>query len=452
MIMNKKQIRIQTNIPGPRSLALFEEEQRYIAPGLQSIALLARIAVESGQGAIVQDVDGNRFIDFSAGVGVASLGHAHPRFVEAVARQAGYIAVGSFTSRPRAELSRLIASLAPGDLSRVQYYSGGAEAVEAAIRLAKSYTGRSEVVGFWGGFHGKTGGVLGLLGDEFKHSLGPLHPGLFSSPYASCHRCAHEATFPQCDFLCVRFLRKKIRFETTNAVAAIIVEPCQGTAGNVVPPPGYLHQLRKLADELGALLIADEMITGFGRTGRMFGCDHDAVVPDILTFGKGVACGFPLSGMVAKESIAFAKPFANPSGSSSSYGGNPLASAVALAVIQTIIDDDLVAHAEQMGSYLLDRLRGMAERLPIIGNVQGRGFLIGVELVKDRRTYQWLDKRWTRTLFQRCLSRGLIIMAYNPQIRINPPLVIDKETIDEGLEIFESCLTDLAAELSEDSG
>jgi 4-aminobutyrate aminotransferase/(S)-3-amino-2-methylpropionate transaminase len=444
------QARISTKIPGPRSSALFEEEQRHIAPGLQSIALLAGIAIERGYGAIVEDVDGNRFIDFSAGVGVASLGHAHPRFVEAIARQAGQIVVGSFTSQPRAKLTRLIADLAPGDLSRVQYYSGGAEAVEAAIRLAKAYTGKFEVIGFWGGFHGKTGGVLGLVGNEFKHGLGPLHPGLYSSPYAYCYRCPFDATFPECNFLCVRFLREKIRFETTNNVAAIIVEPCQGTAGNIVPPPGYLRKLRELADEIGALLIADEIITGFGRTGRMFACEHDAMVPDIITFGKGVASGFPLSGIIVRESIAFAKPFANPSGSSSSYGGNPLAAAAALATIQTIIDEGLVEHAERMGYFFLARLRSLAERIPIIGDVRGRGLLIGVELVKDRRTREPLDERHTQQLFQLCLSRGLIVMAYKPQVRINPPLVIDEATAEEGLEIFASCLEDLATVVLEE--
>ena len=441
--------RVRTAVPGPRSLALFDEEQQHIAPGLQSIALLARIAIERGEGAIVEDVDGNRFIDFSAGVAVASLGHAHPRFVDAVVRQAERIAVGSFTSRARMELTRLIADIAPGDLSRVQYYTGGSEAVEAAIRLAKAYTGKTEVLGFWRGFHGKTGGVLGLLGDEFKHGHGPLHPGLYSNPYAFCYRCPHEATFPECDFLCVRFVREKIRFETTNDVAAIVVEPCQGTAGNVVPPPGYLARLRTLANEIGALLIADEMITGFGRTGRMFGCEHDAVVPDIITFGKGVASGFPLSGIIARESIAFAKPFANPSGSSSSYGGNPLAAAAALATIRTIIDEGLVAHAERMGSIFLDRLRSLAERVPIVGDVRGRGLLIGVELVKDRGTREPLGAQWSRQLFQLCLSRGLIVMSSHSHVRINPPLVIDETTAEEGLEIFASCLTDISAAVAE---
>lgn len=436
--------RIVTAIPGPRSRALHEEEQLHIAPGVQSIALLSRIAIARGQGALVEDLDGNRFIDFSAGVAVASLGHAHPRFVRAVSEQAARIAVGSFTSGPRAELVALLAEVAPGDLSRTQLYSSGAEAVEAAIRLARSHTGRSEVLGFWRGFHGKTAGVLGLLGDDFKHGLGPLHPGLYSSPYASCYRCAFDARHPECDLLCARFVERKVRHETTNDVAAILVEPVQGTAGNVVPPPGFLRTLKAYAERIGALLIADEMITGFGRTGRMFGCEHDGVVPDIMTIGKGFASGFPLSGIVAREEIAFAKPFANPSGSSSSYGGNPLAAAAALATVRTVIDEDLAANAARVGAFMLERLRRLADRLPIIGDIRGQGLLIGVELVQDRVTRERLDKRLTQRLFEACLRRGLIVMAYNPEVRINPPLVIDEATAGEGLDIFERALEEVA--------
>ncbi len=444
--MRLSRAQVRTEIPGPRSRALFEAEQAHIAPGIQTIALLSKIAIDRGEGAFVEDVDGNRFIDFSAGVAVASLGHAHPRFVQAISRQVEKIAVGSFTSEPRAELSRLIAEITPGDLNRTQYFSGGAEAVEAAIRLAKSATGKNEILGFWRGFHGKTGGVLPLLGDDFKHGLGPLHPGRYSAPFAYCYRCAHDSRYPDCEFRCVSFLAQKVRFETANDVAAVIVEPCQGTAGNVIPPPGYLKQLKAFAEKIGALLIADEMITGFGRTGKMFGCQHDGVVPDIMTVGKGFGSGFPLSGLIIREGIAFAKPFANASGSSSSYGGNPLAAAAALATVRTIIDEGLVENAARVGRFMLERLTRLAARVPIVGDVRGQGLLIGVELVKDRRTKERLDPKWTRQLFAGCLKRGLIVMGYNPEIRINPPLVIDETTAEEGLAIFEESLLEVAEE------
>src|SRR5205823_3807766 len=347
-------------IPGPKSKALFDAEALYLAPGTQSVALFSHLSIDRGEGAVLYDVDGNRYIDLLAGVGVASLGYAHPKYVAAMQRQIARVHVGSFTTEHRAALVKLLAELAPGDLNRTQFYSSGAEAVEAALRLAKSRTGHTEVIGFWGGFHGKTGGVLPVLGSSFKHALGPLMPGMYLSPYASCARCAFDKTFPSCAWHCVEFLKRKIELETTHDVAAILVEPIQGTAGNVVPPPGYLKLLRQLADDLGALLICDEMLTGFGRTGRMFGVEHEGVVPDVMTIGKGFGGGFPLSGIIAREEVAFAKPFANPSGSSSSYGGNPLAAAAARVTLEVIIEEEQAMTALAI---MKDVLSEAAERL-----------------------------------------------------------------------------------------
>lgn len=435
---------IVTSVPGPESLKYFEEDQKFISPGIQTIATLSRLAIEKGEGCVLQDVDGNQFIDFFAGVGVASLGYNHPAYVRTMQEQVAKVHVGSFTSKHRAELSRLLSTIAVGDLRRTQYYSSGAEAVEAALRLAKSYTGKTEFIGFWEGFHGKTLGVLGLLGDTFKHGLGPLPDGTYSTPYANCRHCAFNETFPECDFYCVDFLRKKIRYETLNNIAAIVVEPIQGTAGNVVPPPGYLRQLRMLADEIGALLIADEMITGFGRTGKMFACEHDNVVPDVITIGKGFGGGFPMTGLMSRDEVINAKPFANPSGSSSSYGGNPLASAAAYITVRTIIDDGLVENSARVGALMLERLSTFKEKFPFVGDVRGRGLMIGMELVKSPRTKERLDKKFTTMLFQECLNNGLIIMGYNPDIRINPPLVITEEIALEGIEIMEQAFTRVA--------
>jgi len=432
-----KRAQVVTEVPGPRSLKYFEEEQRHISPGIQTIALLSKIVLERGEGCIVEDVDGNRYIDFFAGVAVASLGHAHPRYVAALQEQVSKITVGSFTTRHRAELTRLLAEIAPGDLRRTQFFSGGAEAVEAAIRLAMSYTRKREVVGFWGGFHGKTGGVLPILGDTFKHELGPLMPGRYLSPYAYCYRCAVHQTFPECEFACVDFLEEMIKRETTNDIAAIVVEPFQGTAGNVIPPEGYLVRLKRVAEKLGALLICDEMITGFGRTGKMFGCQHDDVVPDIITIGKGFGSGFPISGVISRDDIMSSKPYANPSGSSSSYGGNPFATAAALVTVQTILEENLVENSARVGALMLEKFLSFKEKYPFVGDVRGKGLLIGIELVKDKRTRERLDKAHTRMIFQECLKRGLLMMGYNAEIRINPPLIIDEETAEEGIAIMD---------------
>ncbi|HEX7078983.1 MAG TPA: aspartate aminotransferase family protein [Candidatus Eisenbacteria bacterium] len=440
-------VREVAELPGVESRRYFEAEAAHLAPGTQSVALFSRLCIDHGEGAILIDADGNRMIDLLAGVGVASLGYAHPKYVAAMARQLARVHVGSFTTENRAALVRLLASLAPGDLNRTQFYSSGAEAIEAAVRLAKSHTGKSEIVGFWGGFHGKTGGVLPLLSGSFKHGLGPLMPGAYSSPYASCARCAFAREFPACEWHCVEFLKRKIETETAGQIAAILVEPIQGTAGNIVPPPGYLRVLRRVADEIGALLICDEMITGFGRTGKMFAVEHDGVVPDVIAVGKGFGGGFPMSGLIIREPVAFAKPFANPSGSSSSYGGNPLAAAAARATIETIVEERLVDHSRDLGAKMLGAMRRWEATIPIVSDVRGKGLLIGMDLVVPG-TRTLLDKKTTRWIFDRALERGVLAMIYNPEVRINPPLVIREEEAMEALEILEGVLREACDRLA----
>ena len=441
------ELAVRLRLPGSRSAQLFEAEARFLAPGTQSVALFSRLSFDRGAGAILWDVDGNRYVDLLAGVGVASLGYAHPKYVRAIQEQVAKLHVGSFTSASRASLVQLIAEVTPGDLNRTQLYSSGAEAVESAIRLARAVTGRREVIGFWGGFHGKTAGVLPLLGGSFKHGLGPLMPGTYSSPYASCSRCELGLEFASCRWRCVELLQRKIELETSNDVAAIIVEPIQGTAGNVVPPPGYLGMLREVADRVGALLICDEMITGFGRTGRMFAVEHDGIVPDILTVGKGFGAGFPMSGVIVREALAFAKPWANPSGSSSSYGGNPLASAAALASLRIVREEGLVEHSRVLGALLLERMKRWERTIPIVHDVRGRGLLLGMDLVRPGTT-EPLDQRITREIFDACLERGVLAMIYNPAVRINPPLVITEEQAFEAFDVVEEVLHDTAGRIA----
>jgi 4-aminobutyrate aminotransferase-like enzyme len=399
-----------------------------------------------GTGCTLIDEDGNRYIDFVAGIGVGSVGHCHPHYVESLKLQIEQLTFGSFTTEVRARFLNLLASVTPPGLSRIQLFSGGAEAVEAAFRLAKSATRRYEFIGFWGGFHGKTGGILGLLGDDFKKQLGPYMPGLYSSPYADCYRCPWKLTFPDCGLACAEHLRQVIRNETQGEIAAIIVEPVQGTAGNVTPPAGFLQAVQEIAKENGALLIADEMQTGFGRTGLMWGCDHEAVVPDVMTVGKGIGGGFPMSALISTDELTSRKPFANPSGSSSSFGGNPLAAAAGLAALEIILKDDLVHNARRVGAVMLTRLRAMQERYRCIGDVRGRGLLLGLDLVRDRKSKERLPKEVTQALFQECVRRGLIAMCYGPVVRICPPLIISEETALEGLAILDDALATVTRE------
>lgn len=428
---------IAAPIPDAFLSDLYEEEQKYMSPGLQEVAQLSRLVIREGRGRWLIDAEGRRYLDFMAGVAVCSLGHAHPKYTTALKDQLEKVTVGSFTTENRVSLLRLIASLTPTGLNRTQLFSGGAEAVEAAIRLAKSHTGKFEVLGFWGGFHGKTGGVLGLIGDPFKKHWGVLHPGLHLAPYADCYRCPFAMEYPACDLFCLGFVRKVIENNTAGSLAAIIVEPIQGTAGNVIPPPEFLPGLLQIARENGALLIADEMITGFGRTGLMFGSNHTDLRPDIITIGKGMGNGFPVTGLISTEEITKSLPYSKPSSSSSSYGGNPLASRAALATVQIILEESLVENSRAVGEVLLTELRRLRDKYEFIGDVRGRGLLIGVELVKDRKTKEPLGKSVTKQIFLETLKRGMVAMNYKPNFRINPPLTLTREEAVQGIEILD---------------
>jgi 4-aminobutyrate aminotransferase / (S)-3-amino-2-methylpropionate transaminase / 5-aminovalerate transaminase len=434
------------NAVGPRSRSVVEQESRRMAPGLQSFALYSGLAMARGRGSRLYDEDGNSYIDFIAGIAVGSVGHCHPHYVETLKAQVERLTFGSFTTEVRARFLELLASLTPPGLTRIALFSGGAEAVEAALRLAKSVTKKFEFIGYTGAFHGKTGGVLPLLWGDFREGLGPFAPGYYSAPYAYCYRCPLKLTYPDCGIACAEETRKLWKSQTAGAVAAVLVEPMQGTAGNVIPPPGFIAAIQSIASDGGALLIADEMITGFGRTGKMWGVDHDGIVPDILTLGKGVGGGFPLSAVVSTDELTRHRPFANPSGSSSSYGGNPLASAAGLASLEIITRENLVANSQNVGAAMLRKLEVMKEKHRIIGDVRGKGLLLGLELVKDRRTKELVSKDFTKALFQECLRRGLVAMSYSPIIRINPPLSIDEATALEGLDLLDESLEAVSRE------
>src|SRR3954470_2263887 len=418
-----------------RGKALFEAEQQFIAPGIQTIALVSQLAIAHGRGATLTDLDGRTYLDLNAGVSVASLGHAHPKYVAALTTQLEAVTVGSFTSAPRAELVRLIAELAPGELSRTQFFSGGAEAVEAGIRLARSFTKRTDVVGFTGGVRGKKGGVLPISDIDWKSLIGPLPPGYHIAPYADPTR--FDGSLEECRQAAIKNLRRVIEEEISGRPAAIVIEPIQGAAGNIVPPPGFLRDVREVAHEYGALLLADEMITGFGRTGKLFGCNHDDVVPDIMTMGKGMASGYPVSALVSTDQIMAAKPFSLPSASSSSYGGNPLAAAAALVTIQTILSEKLVENSAAVGKILRDGFQALASKYGSIANVRGKGLLIGFDLVVDPKSKALLPKEQCIRFFKESLAEGLIMMSYSPRVRVHPPLILSAAQANSALGIID---------------
>jgi 4-aminobutyrate aminotransferase-like enzyme len=422
---------VATPIPGPRSRAIVAREQPYLAPGIQQISTLAGLAMEGGEGAVLIDADGNRYLDFVAGIGVASIGHGHPALAAALHQQALKLTSGSYASEARASLVERVAAqtqqIGSGALRRVMLYSGGAEAVESALRLARAHTKKHEAIAFWGGFHGKTTGALALMGSDFKHGLGPLPPGNYLTPWGD-----------------LDLLERTIKLSTTGKLAAILIEPIQGTAGNILPPPGFLAGVRALAHKHGALFICDEMITGWARTGRMFAQQTYDVEADIMTFGKGVAAGFPVAGLVTTDAVlADADPWTRPSFSSSSYGGSPLAAAAADAVTRVIVDERLDQRAARVGEILLAEL-GRLRRFAFVGDVRGQGLLCAVDLV-DPATSAPLAKPDCEQLFRACLERGLVAMCYSPRVRINPPLTVSEAEVREGVDILEEAMAALEA-------
>jgi 4-aminobutyrate aminotransferase/(S)-3-amino-2-methylpropionate transaminase len=442
-----QQVHLKTAIPGPRSRELRSREDAHIAPGLQGYAVSTGIAVESAVGSAVTDVDGNTLLDIIGGIGVNALGHSHPKMVRAIGDQVVHASVGSFTTGVRVELVERLASHAPAPgVHRVQLYSSGAEAVESAFRLAKSYTKKYELVSFWGGFHGKTMGALSLMGSTYKDGLGPMVPGSHIVPYADCYRCPVGMTYPSCGIACAEVARKQLKMQSAGAVAAVIVEPIQGTAGNIIPPDEFMPIVREMAHELGALFIADEMITGFGRSGKYWGTAHSGALPDIVTIGKAFGGGFPLSGLVTTDEIAASKPWSVPSGSSSSYGGNPLAAAAGAAALRIIDEEGLVENSRIVGAAILEMLRPFVDDYPFVGTVRGRGLLIGMELVRDKKTKEPLSRAVTSRMFDECVRRGLLSMVYAPHFRIQPPLTIDEGTARNAVTILREVFDKFKAE------
>jgi len=284
------------------------------------------------------------------------------------------------------------------------------------------------------------------MGSDFKNGYGPMVPGAHIAPYADCYRCPLKLNYPSCGLACVEATRAQVKQNTSDGVAAFLIEPMQGTAGNVIPPPEFLPAIKEVARELGALLIADEMITGFGRTGRYWGCEHTGVEPDIVTIGKQFGGGFPISGVLSRDEIVQAKPWSNPSGSSSSYGGNPLAAAAAGASLRIIDEEGLVENSRRVGAHFLKIMADWSERYPFVGDVRGAGLFIGLDLVRDKETKEPLAKKTCRRIFDECLQRGLLTMTYTPRVRLQPAMTIDEGTVDAAAAILAEVFDLIAAE------
>ncbi len=428
-----------TELPGPKAAQIIARDKAVISP---SYTRCYPLVIQRGEGAMVEDVDGNRFLDFAAGIAVVATGHSHPRVVAAIQKQASeflHMSGTDFYYEGMVNLAERLARLAPGGWrKRVYFGNSGAEAVEAAIKLARYYTGRDKFIAFLGSFHGRTLGALSLTGSKVTQRRG-FHPPLPVQhiPYAYCYRCAYGKEPSTCRVECVKVLEEQL-FKTIlppEEVAAIVVEPIQGEGGYLVPPAKFHEELRRIADKYGILLIHDEVQSGMGRTGRMFASEHFGVSPDIVTLAKGIASGMPLSAMVARADVMNWPPGAH----ASTFGGNPVSLAAAITTIE-LLEEALVEHASQMGEYLLARMKGWPAKFQNVGDVRGRGLMIGFELVLDQQTKERAPALRDE-LEALAFERGLLILGCGQNsIRLCPPLVITRDQADFAVETLESCL------------
>jgi len=434
---------LKTPLPGPAANKILAEDQKYVSPSYtRSYPLVAK----RGRGALVEDVDGNRFLDFSAGIAVVATGHCHPQVVRAIQKQAAeliHMSGTDFYYAGLTELARKLAEIAPGDApKRVYFGNSGTEAIEAAMKLARAYTGRDKFIAFTGAFHGRTMGALSLTASRpvQRHKFGPLIPGVIHIPYAYCYRCVYNLKPDDCAMHCARVIEEQLfrTYVPSNEVAAIFVEPIQGEGGYVDPPPEFLRELRRICDRHGILLVADEVQSGFGRTGKMWAIEDSGVVPDILCVAKGIASGMPLSAMISREEIMNWPPGAH----ASTFGGNPVSIAAALASIE-LLEEKYIANAARMGEHLLSRLKDWPARHPMVGEIRGRGLMVGIELVRDHSTKERaVEERnhWIQMAFE----RGLLVLGCGLNtLRLMPPLVINKRQIDFAVEVLDQCLTEI---------
>lgn len=429
---------IKTPLPGPRAAALIKKDKTYVSP---SYTRGYPLVADRGEGLWITDVDGNQFLDFTAGIAVTAAGHCHPQVVRAIKDQAGrllHMSGTDFYYTSQIRLAEKLATLAPGREGKKVYFgNSGAEAVEAAFKLSRWHTQRELNIAFFGAFHGRTMGALSLTASKTvqKKHYNPLVPGITHIPYAYCYRCPYNLIYPGCGIACVQWVEQTL-FRTTlppEEVAAIIVEPIQGEGGYVVPPPEFHRELHKIAKKYGILYVADEVQSGMGRTGKMFAMEHFDVVPDMMALAKGIASGMPLGALVAKADIMNWEAGSH----ASTFGGNPVSCEAALATIE-LLEQGLMKNAEDMGNRLMAGLLEQQKTHECMGDVRGKGLMVCVELVSGRESKAPAAK-WRDGIVNRAFEKGLLLLGCGVNsIRFCPGLAVTADEIDVCLSIFEN--------------
>jgi 4-aminobutyrate aminotransferase len=450
MLFSQRKPKINAPLPGPKAQAMIARDETYTSP---SYTRDYPLAVERGEGCWITDVDGNEFLDFTAGIAVCATGHSHPKVVAAITEQAKnliHMSGTDFFYGPMGDLAERLARTAPWgqDDTRVFFTNSGTESVEAAFKLARYKTGRKRMIAFLGAFHGRTMGSLSLTASKATQVRGftPLVPGVTHVPYGmETLKALEDSVFTS---MC-----------PPDEVAAIIVEPIQGEGGYIVPPPGFLEGLRKVADKHGILLIFDEVQCGMGRTGKLWAHEHWNVKPDILTSAKGIASGMPLGAMIARKGLMDWPPGAH----ATTFGGNPVACAAALATLD-LLESELMENAATVGEYLMEKLRDLQKKYPVIGDVRGKGLMVGAELIGEpsdatgentdenqggvsigRDLFPGRNVARRDAIVQLAFKKGLLLLGCGRSaLRFSPPLIVTKDEVDVAMEILEECFAETA--------
>jgi 4-aminobutyrate aminotransferase len=435
--------RLITALPGPHASRIVAYDAKFVSPSYtRDYPLVAK----RGRGALIEDVDGNTFLDFAAGIAVCSTGHCHPKVVEAIQRQAAeliHMSGTDFYYESMPQLAERLAKTVPGnEAKRVYFGNSGTEAVEAALKLARYATRRDKFIAFYGAFHGRTMGALSLTASKAvqRKGFGALLAGVEHIPYPYAYRCALGHTAETCGVEILEHLERDIfkRLFDPEEIAAIVIEPIQGEGGYVPAPKFFLQELQRICRRHGILLVVDEVQCGMGRTGKWWAHEHAGIEPDIVCSAKGIASGMPLGAVVARESVMNWKPGAH----ASTFGGNPVCIAAALATMD-LLEGGYIENARRMGEYLLGRIADWTKRFKIVGDVRGRGLMIGVEIVRDQKTKERAPELRNK-IVERAFHKGLLLLgAGDTTLRLAPPLLIDEEQADFAIRTIEGCIAEV---------
>ena len=427
-------------LPGPKSARIIKQDEHYTSPSYtRDYPLVAK----RGRGFTIEDYDGNIFLDFTAGIAVCATGHCHPEIVKVIKDQASkliHMSGTDFYYKPQSDLAKKLAEIAPGKSSKKVFYTNsGAESVEAAFKLARYATERQRIISFLGAFHGRTFGALSLTASkvrQIKH-FAPLVPEVHHIPYGYCYRCPYNLKYPSCKIYCVTYIEEELfrKDIPPEEVCVFIVEPIQGEGVYIVPPPEYHPMLKKLAKKYGILYIADEVQTGMGRTGKMFAIEHWGVEPDIICLAKGLASGLPLGAIIARSKLMVWEKGAH----ASTFGGNPISCRASIKTIE-LLQKKYMNNAAKIGTYMINRLKGIQAKSPVIGDVRGKGLMVAAEIVKNKKT-KTKAPEIRETIIQKCFKKGLLLLGCgDTAVRFSPSLIITKQAADKALEIFEGSL------------